>query len=71
MLAPSLTPSTRTLSNASWVRSTGTTATAPSGTVAPVEIAIASPGPTARSAGDPARESPTTSSAPPSVAATA
>ena len=44
------------------MRSTGTTAVAPSGTAAPVEIAIAVPGRTAASAGCPARASPISSS---------
>ena len=46
------------------VSSTRTTASAPSGTIAPVEIAIASPAPTLAAAGWPARDSPTTRSAP-------
>ena len=45
-------------------RSTGMTASAPSGTTAPVEISIASPVPRARCAGRPAAEWPTTGSTP-------
>ncbi len=44
------------------VRSTITTASAPAGSIAPVEIAIAWPSPTASAAGWPARDSPTSSS---------
>ncbi len=42
------------------VSSTRTTASAPAGTIAPVEIAIASPAPSSCRAGWPARDSPTT-----------
>jgi hypothetical protein len=51
MLAPGSVSGTRTSSPAASVRSTGTTAVAPSGTAAPVEIAIAVPGRTSASAG--------------------
>src|SRR5581483_6253718 len=44
--------------------STGTTASAPSGTTAPVEISIASPGPRTTPAGRPAADAPTTDSRP-------
>ncbi len=47
-LSPSSDASTRTRSPARSVRSTGTTAVAPSGTAAPVEMRIAVPGPAGR-----------------------
>ena len=53
---------TATRSSPSSVSSTRITASAPAGIIAPVEILIASPGPSSRSDGWPARDSPTTSS---------
>jgi hypothetical protein len=72
MFAPGRAPSTRTLpSPAGSVRSTGTTASAPSGTGAPVEIATATPGLAGSAAGWPARDSPRTSSSASGPATTA
>ena len=62
MLAPASVAGTVTVSPARSVRSTCTTAVAPSGTAAPVEMAIAVPRLTAVVAGCPARASSTSSS---------
>ena len=71
MLAPASVAGTLTRPFTCSVRSTGTTAVAPSGTSAPVEIAIASPWRTVAPAGCPARDSATTSSSAGSPAITA
>ena len=71
MLASGSVAGTRTPPSTRSVRSTGTTAVAPSGTAPPVEIAIVAPGLTATWAGCPARASPISSSSPPSPATTA
>ena len=71
MLPPASVAGTLTRPFTCSVRSTGTTAVAPSGTSAPVEIAIASPWRTVAPAGCPARDSATTSSSAGSPAITA
>jgi hypothetical protein len=70
MLAPSLDSGRTTRPSLGCERSTGTTATPPSGTAAPVDMRIASRGRSAARAGAPARDSPTTGRSPPSVSPT-
>ena len=65
MLSPTGTAAEISISSGrTSTRSTGITASAPSGTTAPVEISIASPAPRLRCAGWPAAEWPTTGSTP-------
>ena len=69
--APAAVSGTCTRPSDSATRSTGITASAPSGIWAPVEMRMASPRPSDREAGRPARDSPTTASSAAGPATTA
>lgn len=71
MLAPGFEGDTVTIPPSSSVRSTGTTASVPAGTGAPVEIRTAVPGASVVEAGAPARASSITSRAPSALGGTA
>ena len=68
VIAGRTAPSNETRSPFAWARSTGTTASAPSGSGAPVAIVIAVPG-SSRTGSSPANDPPATGSSPPASAA--
>jgi hypothetical protein len=68
---PGAVSGTLTRPSSASARSRATTASAPRGNTAPVEITMASPARSGRSAGRPARDSPTSASSPPGPATVA